>query len=320
LVGDWDGNGTTGVGLYDPHTSIFYLTNALSTGVAQYTFGYGAANAGWTPMVGDWNADGAAGVGLYDPHASIFYLTNQHQTGYAEYAFGYGAANAGWQPLVGDWNADGATGVGLYDPSGSTFYLTNALTTGSAQIALNYGTPGGGWQPLAGCWLAGDTLLANNVVASTPAAGSVNTADLAPIVQAAIARWSAAGLSTASLDAMARANFVVTSLPDAELGLTSGETVYIDADAAGHGWFVDPTPAKDEEFTQLGSTGELKAVDPRAVDHIDLLTVVEHELGHVAGLSDLDPSATSLMSGMLPTGVRRDVTANEVDAIFAEQA
>jgi len=62
----------------------------------------------------------------------------------------------------------------------------------------------------------------------------------------------------------------------------------------------------------------LQAVDPQAVDRIDLLTVVEHELGHVAGLGDLSPSATSLMSEVLPTGVRRLPGPAEIDAILAE--
>ena len=51
---------------------------------------------------------------------------------------------------------------------------------------------------------------------------------------------------------------------------------------------------------------QLRAVDPRAVDHIDLLTVVEHELGHIAGYGDLDALANNLMSGTLGVGVRRE--------------
>jgi hypothetical protein len=47
----------------------------------------------------------------------------------------------------------------------------------------------------------------------------------------------------------------------------------------------------------------------RAVDRIDLLTVVEHELGHVAGLDDLDPFADNLMSGSLASGIRRGVNS-----------
>ena len=49
----------------------------------------------------------------------------------------------------------------------------------------------------------------------------------------------------------------------------------------------------------------MTAIDPRAVDHIDLLSVVEHELGHVAGLDDLDAAADSVMADVLGVGIRR---------------
>jgi len=40
---------------------------------------------------------------------------------------------------------------------------------------------------------------------------------------------------------------------------------------------------------------------------MDLLTVVEHELGHQLGLDDVDPAAhpADLMASTLATGVRR---------------
>jgi hypothetical protein len=43
--------------------------------------------------------------------------------------------------------------------------------------------------------------------------------------------------------------------------------------------------------TLAAGGGSLHAVDARAVDKIDLLTVVEHELGHILGFDDLDASA-----------------------------
>jgi hypothetical protein len=49
-----------------------------------------------------------------------------------------------------------------------------------------------------------------------------------------------------------------------------------------------------------------QAIDPRAVDQL-------------ADLGDLDLSATSLTSGLLPAGLRRPGT-NEVDAILVEPA
>ena len=51
---------------------------------------------------------------------------------------------------------------------------------------------------------------------------------------------------------------------------------------------------------------------------MDLLTVVEHELGHVAGLDDLGPGADGLMAGVLTPGLRRTPGQSEADALFAD--
>jgi len=216
-----------------------------------------------------------------------------------------------------DVDGNGRADVVLYlGPSNGTWIYLNDSTweylhgTPPAEIASIYGTSGSGVLGLLA--VAG---------AVTPAAhtASLAPADLQPIVSEALARWAAAGASSNVLDTMAHTPVMVADLSGAYLGKADCGVVYLDRDAAGYGWFVDSTPAKDEEFARLGSGSQLQAVDPQAVDRMDLLTVVEHELGHVAELDDLNSSATSLMSGMLPTGVRRNVTANEVDAIFAQQ-
>ncbi len=151
LSGDWDGNGTTDVGFYDPATSKFYLSQAYN-GSTSYSFGYGVPGGGWIPVVGDWDGDGDTGVGLYDPQSSMFFLTNALETGVAQYAFGYGMPGNDWEPIVGDWDGNGSQGVGLYDPRASTFYLTDTLATGYAEHTFGYGQPGGGWTPLVGDW------------------------------------------------------------------------------------------------------------------------------------------------------------------------
>ena len=54
------------------------------------------------------------------------------------------------------------------------------------------------------------------------------------------------------------------------------------------------------------------------MDRIDLLTVVEHELGHIVGLKDLDALTDDLMSGVLSIGVRRVPSHQDaVDAALA---
>ncbi len=141
-------------------------------------------------------------------------------------------------------------------------------------------------------------------------------ADLQPIVTDAIADWAGAGLAADQLEALLAVDFIITDLPGAMLGLATLDAIYLDVNAAGHGWFIDPTPGVNEEFQLTGS--ELRAVDPRAVDRMDLLTVVSHELGHTLGLEDLSSSSESLMSGTLETGLRREPGVAEIDALFTQ--
>src|SRR5262249_31345446 len=95
-------------------------------------------------------------------------------------------------------------------------------------------------------------------------------------------------------------------LEPGHLGGESGSTVLIDRDAAGWGWYIDPTPADDAEFTAAG--GDLRAgKGSPAEGRMDLLTVVMHELGHVLGYDDLPVAShpNDLMAENIPTGVRR---------------
>ena len=105
--------------------------------------------------------------------------------------------------------------------------------------------------------------------------------------------------------------------PGSYLGPTELNRVYFDHDAADDGRFVDPTPAGNEELRPTPSSHTLKAVDPRAVDRIDLLTVAERELGHVAGFDDLDAVANNLTSGLLDASVRCNPFLDHLDAVLA---
>ena len=67
----------------------------------------------------------------------------------------------------------------------------------------------------------------------------------------------------------------------------------MDNDAAGWGWFVDPTPRGDSEFATPGDQGER--------GRVDLLTAVMHEMGYVLGRDHHDGG---VMAGSLAPAVR----------------
>jgi len=97
---------------------------------------------------------------------------------------------------------------------------------------------------------------------------------------------------------MAGVEIKVANLPSGVLGETSGKTIWIDDDAAGYGWFVDPTPSDDAEFVKvLGSDSLAAQKGTSAATRVDLLTTVMHEMGHVLGYDDT--SSDGLMNGIL---------------------
>ena len=141
-------------------------------------------------------------------------------------------------------------------------------------------------------------------MAASSQAAALTSEELSPVVNAAIELWAAAGISPAELDELRQVTVRITDLPGAYLGLSAPDTVYIDPNADGYGWFIDADPQDGRAFTSTGPGGEMVATQASpAWGHIDLLTVVAHELGHQLGLGD--DASDDLMGEFLSLGVRR---------------
>jgi len=152
--------------------------------------------------------------------------------------------------------------------------------------------------------------------------------ELDPIIDAAINLWTGSTLFDESmLNSLEGLTFVIADLTGDTLALTVNDTVVIDIDAAGHGWFIDDTPYQDSEFMPQNNDEVLRANESSdAYGDMDLLTVVMHELGHVFGYRDMDPATNDveIMNETLDEGVRylpedtfSDQTQNSSDSLIS---
>lgn len=148
-------------------------------------------------------------------------------------------------------------------------------------------------------------LAAGGEVTDNPSTEILTNDQLQPIIAEAISRWQARGISAERLDQLRNVEINIGNLGDGRLGLASGNSIWLDDNAAGYGWFVDSTPGDDSEFSTDGDQGEQ--------GRIDLLTVLMHEMGHLIGE---EHEAGGVMSETLATGTR-SLLSNDADPVDA---
>ncbi|GIQ77493.1 cadherin repeat domain-containing protein [Bradyrhizobium sp. RD5-C2] len=212
--------------------------------------------------------------------------------------------------LIGSPNYAGTpynfAAVGSYVAGNNTVTGTGNGAVGTQAIGDPGQSAGGGYFGGAQFMVA----VSGGVEAASPTTGETNLTqtELNSVISAAIAQWATAGATASQLATMKAVTFSVASLGGNVISAESIGHITIDASAAGHGWFVDPTPSDNFEFAHAATATDLFA-DPTsaAAGHLDLLTAVAHELGHVVGLADdTTPSHSGdLMYINLADGERR---------------
>jgi hypothetical protein len=323
VVGNWDGNpsGRSELGVFrtapDGITGEFILDIAnhktIDSSNLVFTFGFGTDHI----VVGDWNGNGTTKVGVYrdaknfipaDAGDIVFSINSSgdHAT-FTNFIFGLITDKV----VIGDWTGDGKAKVGVYRdgsngfnaPGVALFSLdSGALMFNAQSQVFLFGFTSD--QFVAGNWPPTPPLLPAQFAAGGVGPGGVpalTDAELAPVLQRAIADWAAHGADPAQL---ASIPVHVGTLDGSLLGWTDASGITLATDAAGWGWNLDPS---DAAFRLAGPNGLQALLGTPAAGQMDLLTVVEHELGHELGLSDVDPGSypSDLMAATLPTGTRR---------------
>jgi hypothetical protein len=138
-----------------------------------------------------------------------------------------------------------------------------------------------------------------------PASGetSLTMDEVNSVLGAAIDRVAALlSLDSAAIAKMWATQFVIGTIDDNGLGRELDGVITLSSDAAGWGWYIDPSAYDDSEFPVLGSDGMSALAGSAASQGMDLLTVEMHELMHLFGYGDTDNGG--LMSWYLEAGTR----------------
>ncbi len=213
------------------------------------------------------------------------------------------AAGQGGTSHVRAFSIDGTTATPNPPDIRNFFAFPNNLTSGVFLSGRNRNQPG-----------EGSPLMLDPSVTPGGDVPVLTRTELAPVIEAAFNRLSAAGISPSAIDQLREIEFVITDLDGSLLGLQTPGRILIDRTAAGRGYFVDLTPGLDEEFEDIA--GRLVASDAAAQDRVDLLSVLLHELEHALGADH--EAALGEHHLLAPTILPGERRLPEHDLIFAD--
>jgi hypothetical protein len=145
----------------------------------------------------------------------------------------------------------------------------------------------------------------------------LTTSGVHDALKQAVAQWQSTGLTVDRMAQLSSVQVQGASLPGTMLGYTLADSpvIYIDFDAAGHGWNVGQATralSGEPDVGNLSLSGSrLSTVDSQPA--MDLVTVLTHELGHVLGHDHGDDHG--VMSATLGAGERTSVIRDQLSVI-----
>jgi YDG domain len=206
--------------------------------------------------------------------------------------------------------------------AGGNFTIPNyrlpANQSGSLTLKLAAVTPNAALvAPTSGTVTFNNPQLAAGAPTGAPGGAVLNSvSQISSVVSTAESQWVAAGANPAAFKDV---QIQIGTTGQGVLGNTAGNVITIDPSAAGFGWYLGTTNGAFQPTSN--SANQVASPGSPAAGHMDLLTVVEHELGHILGYADVAAGAApdSLMTVSLSAGMRRTppVILNSVASVYA---
>ena len=274
VVGDWNGDGKTEVGVYCNGAWFFdYDGSHTWSATNPNDMAYLGWNDGGTnsviPVPGYWAGDGKTEMGVYCN--GVWFLdstgTNQWDKSYSYW--GWYSPSSPLIPVAGNWSGSGKTDqFGVYNQG---VWFRDADGTHQWDAANQAAVAYFGWagaQPVVGNWL---TYASASRLASLPASAAVS---LLPQAVAAASRVGAAVQSP----------FAAATSSGSEAAQEQGSPLApvpstSDSGSAGTLTSADNAIAADYEYMVPSQATGPVAIDPQAVDRIDLAAAVKTALG-----------------------------------------
>ncbi len=136
---------------------------------------------------------------------------------------------------------------------------------------------------------------------TTPTSIAITGQEILPVLNEAEQEWAPAtrdlpkmsiSIVLTPLNPSLLAQSEVTSWSAAGQPLSG--IIYLSPDAAGQGWYIDPTTGDNSDFADpLDATAFAAEPGSPAYGHYDLLTTLEHEVGHILGFYPGNPGYDS---------------------------
>jgi hypothetical protein len=129
--------------------------------------------------------------------------------------------------------------------------------------------------------------------------------------------WFDQSAISALLASASNVTLHVADLPGSSVGQTTGTgpsaAITLDKDAAGHGWYIDPTPLDNtDDYLPTSNPNIWQAKAGTAAEgKMDMLSVLLHEYGHALGLEHTADSGDFMASTLQP-GQRRLPSSQEM--------